>query len=314
MCSRTAWARKASPIARALLLVALSAFCACSIAGEASPDGVGRDPAISRVLGLPAAPRVNGAFRNLDSHYHRAGYLVRLRSLVLGATWLVAEPPVVPLPVVGPDLAALRRNRSIATVTWIGHATLLVQLDGVNFLTDPTWATRTGPFGGLLGVGRYTPAPMRLEDLPPIDFVVISHDHYDHLDQPTVLHLAQLFNPRFIVPLGLKSWLADRAITNVVELDWGESVTFAGLQIVCAPAQHGSGRTLADQGRRLWSSWAVLGSKRLYFGGRYGLQQSLQADRRRPGALRSGGAAHRVVHAAGDRAPGPHPPRRPCRR
>jgi N-acyl-phosphatidylethanolamine-hydrolysing phospholipase D len=108
---------------------------------------------------------------------------------------------------------------------------------------------------------------MGLEDLPPIDFVVISHDHYDHLDEPTVRRLAELFDPRFIVPLGLKSWLADRGITNAVELDWGESVTFEGLRIVCAPAQHGSGRTLADQGRRLWASWAVIGTRRFYFAG-----------------------------------------------
>jgi len=255
-----------SRIARALLAVALSLCCACSGAGEASP-GAGRDPAISRIPGLASAPVVNGAFRNLDPDYHRAGYVARLRSLVLGATWLVAEHPVVPLPVVAPDLDALRGNRSAATVTWIGHSTLLVQLDGVNFLTDPNWADRTGPFGGFVGVGRYTPPPLRMEDLPRIDFVLISHDHYDHLDEPTVLHLARLFNPRFVVPLGIKSWLADRGITNAVELDWGEAVALGNLRIVCTPAQHGSGRTLVDQGRRLWSSWAVLGSKRFYFAG-----------------------------------------------
>ena len=256
-----------SHIARALLAVLLSLCCACSGAGEASSGAAGRDPAISHIPGLPTAPSVNGLFRNLDPKYHRAGYIARLRSLVLGATWLVAEHPVVSLPVVAPDLDALRRNRSDATVTWIGHSTLLVQLDGVNFLTDPTWAERTGPFGGLIGVARYTPPPMRIEDLPPIDFVLISHDHYDHLDEPTVRYLARLFNPRFVVPLGLKAWLADRGITNAVELDWGESVTLGGLRFVCTPAQHGSGRTLVDQGRRLWSSWAVLGSKRFYFAG-----------------------------------------------
>jgi len=265
-----------SHIARALLAVLLSLCCACSGAGEASPGAAGRDPAISQIPGLPAAPSVNGLFRNLDPNYHRAGYIARLRSLVLGATWLVAEHPVIPLPVVAPDLGALRRNRSDATVTWIGHSTLLVQLDGVNFLTDPNWADRTGPFGGFIGVGRYTPPPMRMEDLPPIDFVLISHDHYDHLDEPTVRRLARLFNPRFVVPLGLKAWLADRGITNTVELDWGESVVVKGLTVVCTPAQHGSGRTLVDQGRRLWSSWAVLGSKHFYFGGDTGYYRHFQ--------------------------------------
>ena len=165
------------------------------------------------------------------------------------------------------DGALLRANTRNATVTWIGHATLLVQLDGVNFLTDPTWASRSGPFSGLVGVGRYTPPAIAFDDLPRIDFVLISHDHYDHLDEPTVKHLAQEFNPRFVVPLGIKKWLEDRRITNVVELNWGESVKIGGVTIVCTPAQHGSGRTLVDQGRRLWASWAVLGSRRFYFAG-----------------------------------------------
>ena len=116
-------------------------------------------------------------------------------------------------------------------------------------------------------MSRYTPPPVSLEDLPPIDLVLISHDHYDHLDEPTVRELARLFNPRFVVPLGIKDWLADRGITNAEELNWGEATTVKGLTIVCTPAQHSSGRTLVDQGRRLWSSWAVIGSRRFYFGG-----------------------------------------------
>jgi N-acyl-phosphatidylethanolamine-hydrolysing phospholipase D len=168
---------------------------------------------------------------------------------------------------VAPDLVALRANTSSATVTWIGHSTLLVQLDGVTFLTDPNWARRTGPFGGVIGVARYTPAPMRIEDLPPIDFVLISHDHYDHLDEATVRALARLYDPLFVVPMGIKAWLADRHITHAVELNWGEAISVKGLTIVCTPAQHGSGRSLIDQGRRLWSSWAVLGSQRFYFAG-----------------------------------------------
>src|SRR5262249_34665500 len=134
-------------------------------------------------------------------------------------------------------------------------------------LTDPTWASRSGPFSGLIGVGRYTPPAIAFDDLPHIDFVLISHDHYDHLDEPTVRHLAQEFNPPFVVPLGIKRWLEHRGITIGVELSWGESVTIGGVTVVCPPAQHGSGRTLVAQGRRLWASWAVLGSKRFYFAG-----------------------------------------------
>ena len=246
----------------------MSLCWACSGAGEASAPVSVLDPMASLATAhFAPAHSVNGSYRNLDPGYQRASYGTRLRSLIVGATWLVPEPPIVPLTVSKPDVAALRGNRTEATITWIGHSTLLVQLDGVNFLTDPTWADRTGPFGGLVGVARYTPAPLSMDELPPIDFVLISHDHYDHLDEPTVRYLAHRFNPRFVVPLGIGSWLADRGITNAVELDWGDYVTIKGLRIVCTPAQHGSGRTLADQGRRLWASWAVLGSQRFYFGG-----------------------------------------------
>jgi N-acyl-phosphatidylethanolamine-hydrolysing phospholipase D len=255
--------RQLATIASCLLLLCLSA----GGEGRAQPGadvsraGASVTNRLSRALQGPAG------FRNADPEYRRAPIVARATSFVLGGTWLWPEKRVASLAAVPPDLATLRGNRGEATVTWVGHSTVLVQLDGATFLTDPTWAQRTGPFGGLVGIGRYTPPGIRFEDLPPIDFVLISHDHYDHLDEPTVRRLARIHNPRFVVPLGIKSWLADRGIANAVELDWGESTTLKGLTIVCTPAQHGSGRTPFDQGRRLWASWAVLGSKRFYFGG-----------------------------------------------
>jgi N-acyl-phosphatidylethanolamine-hydrolysing phospholipase D len=250
---------------RAVLLLALALAVS---AGQASPQAV--PAALSNpaaVVGLTPAQRVGSAYKNLDPEYRRASAWARARSFILGATWLVGETRVAPLALAPTDVGALRAKSDRATVTWIGHSTVLVQLDGLSFLTDPTWADRSGPFNGLVGVSRYTPPGIRFDDLPPIDFVLISHDHYDHLDEATVLQLARTFNPRFLVPLGLKTWLEDRGIRNAVELNWGESVTIGGLKIVCTPAQHGSGRTLVDQGRRLWASWAVLGSKRFYFAG-----------------------------------------------
>ena len=239
----------------------------CSAGGTPAASGPPVYPHIVPVAGLASAPRTGHTFKNLDPAYKRASYYERLHSLIVGGTWLVPESRVAPLASVAPDLRALRDNTRDATVTWIGHSTLLVQLDGVTFLTDPTWAQRSGPFSGWVGVRRFTPPPLRLEDLPPIDVVLISHDHYDHLDEPTVRRLARIFNPTFVVPLGIKAWLADRGITNAVELDWGQSVELKGLDFVCTPAQHGSGRTMVDQGRRLWASWAVLGSQRFYFAG-----------------------------------------------
>jgi N-acyl-phosphatidylethanolamine-hydrolysing phospholipase D len=240
---------------------------ACSAGGATSASERLASAEIASVAGLAGPPRVGQVFKNLDPAYKRASYYERLHSLIVGSTWLVPESRVAPLESIAPDLSALRQNSQDATVTWIGHSTLLVQLDGVNFLTDPNWAGRSGPFSGLVGVRRFTPPPMRLEELPRIDFVLVSHDHYDHLDEPTVRRLAELFNPTFVVPLGLKAWLADRGITNAVELSWGQSVKLNGVTIVCSPAQHGSGRTMVDQGRRLWASWAVLGSRRFYFAG-----------------------------------------------
>ena len=235
------------------------------------PSGPARSaaqtPIARTVAGFIPAPHAGTAYKNLDPEYRRASYWTRLHSLVIGGTWLVPERRVAALPAATPDLRALHDGSRGATVTWIGHSTVLVQLDGVTFLTDPTWARRAGPFGGLLGVRRYTPPGIAFDDLPRIDFVLISHDHYDHLDEPTVRRLARRFDPVFIVPLGLKAWLADRGITNAVELNWGESVSVKELTVVCTPAQHGGGRTAIDQGRRLWSSWVVLGSKRFYFAG-----------------------------------------------
>ena len=256
---------------RAAFLLALVLTLA---AGDGFPPSLG--PAASGAQStLPRAAagffdpaqRTGSAYKNLDPEYRRASYWARLHSLVMGATWLVTERRVAALPLARPDPGALREPSRGATVTWIGHSTVLVQLDGVTFLTDPTWAERSGPWSGFVGVRRYTPPGIAFDDLPPIDFVLISHDHYDHLDEPTVRRLARKFDPLFVVPLGIKAWLADRGITRAVELDWGASITVKGLTVVCTPAQHGGGRTAIDQGRRLWSSWAVLGSKRFYFGG-----------------------------------------------
>jgi len=168
---------------------------------------------------------------------------------------------------VASDLGTLHYNHDDATVTWVGHATLLVQLDGVNVLTDPQWSDRASPVS-FAGPRRVTPPGLRFEDLPPIHVVVISHDHYDHLDKATVTRLAVEHRPRFLVPLGLKAWFADAGVTDVEELDWWDRRVVRGLAFTCVPAQHFSGRTLWDRNRRLWSGWVVAGrSKRLYFAG-----------------------------------------------
>ena len=213
-------------------------------------------------------------FHNLDTtyRYSMAERAHRLMRRVLFEGW--PERGTLPA-VLANDGAALRANGTTPSVTWIGHSTLLVQLAGVNILTDPHWGERASPVG-FAGPRRLVAPGMRFEDLPPIHAVVISHDHYDHLDEGTVLRLERAHHPRFFVPLGFKAWLGDLGITNVVEMDWWESQQFRGLTFTCTPAQHSSGRGLRDQNLRLWSSWVVRGGgKRFFFAGDTGYTKSL---------------------------------------
>ena len=162
----------------------------------------------------------------------------------------------------------VRTNELQPAVTWIGHSTTLVQSDGISFLTDPIWSKRPSPVP-LLGPRRYVPPGVALQDLPVIDFVVISHNHYDHLDLPTLKALAQR-NPQtvFFVPLGNGELLRNNNISQVVELDWGQQADFRSLTVHCLPSQHWSKRTLTDTNRALWASWAVTGPKRrIYYAG-----------------------------------------------
>jgi N-acyl-phosphatidylethanolamine-hydrolysing phospholipase D len=214
-------------------------------------------------------------FRNVDNGYHyELGY--RMRRFVLDR-FEPSPPRGKPLTVLQNDGAALRANGTHPTVTWVGHSTFLVQLDGVNILTDPHWGDRASPFG-FAGPRRLVPPGLAFGDLPPIHAVVISHDHYDHLDAETLDRLAREHRPRFFVPLGVRSWLADRGIADAIELDWWDGVPFRGLTFVCTPAQHSSGRGLTDQSLRLWASWVVLSpAKRFFFAGDTGYDTRLKA-------------------------------------
>ncbi|TMQ17829.1 MAG: MBL fold metallo-hydrolase [Candidatus Rokuibacteriota bacterium] len=239
-------------------------------------------PAEARVreLPLPSHHLAHG-FRNLDPSYDYT-LLGRTWSLLRRSVHREAPRGAPPAPVAN-DGVALRANGTHPTVTWIGHATLLVQLDGLNILTDPNWSDHAGPLP--FGTRRLVPPGVRFKDLPHIDAVIISHDHYDHLDLPTVERLAREHHPTFFVPLGLRDWLAERGIHDVVELDWWDSQTFRGLRFTATPAQHGSGRGLLDQNLRLWCSWVIADArgKRLFFAGDTGYTPRLTEIGRRLG-------------------------------
>ena len=135
-------------------------------------------------------------------------------------------------PLVKPDVAFLKANRSESTLTWIGHATLLLQIGGVNVLTDPHLTERASPVS-FAGPKRHMPPALSIAELPHIDIVVISHNHYDHLDASTVKQLNRQSGgpPRFFVPLGEKAWFATEGIDNVAELDWWDHLQYRGLDI-----------------------------------------------------------------------------------
>jgi N-acyl-phosphatidylethanolamine-hydrolysing phospholipase D len=190
-------------------------------------------------------------------------------------------------PVLKPDAAFLAANRSEPTLTWIGHATLLLQLGGVNVLTDPHFSERASPVG-FAGPKRYVPPALSLAELPHIDAVVISHNHYDHLDAGTVKELNRQPGgaPRFFVPLGLKAWFADEGIDNVVELDWWEQVRHMGVEFHLVPVQHWSARTAWDRNQTLWGGWMLEHpSMRFFFAGDTGYSQDFADIRSRFGPI-----------------------------
>lgn len=226
---------------------------------------------------LPGRPahHVEGGFRNPNPGVERAGGWTRARFLIRRVWSSLVTPRRFEAPRVTADRLLVAANPA-PTVTWIGHATLLVQLEGVTILTDPHWSERASPLSWA-GPRRLSAPGLAFEDLPPVHVVVISHDHYDHLDVATVKRLAETHDPLFVVPLGLKHWLAEQGIERVEELDWWQSHEHRGLRLVCLPAQHFSQRTPWDGNRRLWASWAVIGaSKRLYFSGDTGYFDGFQ--------------------------------------
>lgn len=153
-------------------------------------------------------------------------------------------------------------------VTFINHATTLIQLDGVNVLTDPIYAERASPFD-FAGPRRVRPPGLRFEDLPRIDAVVISHNHYDHLDLATLRRVADTWPAvRLFVGLGIKKFLEAKGLVNVVELDWWERREVGGVTVHSVPNQHFSNRGLFDADGTLWSAWVMEGAGgRAYFGG-----------------------------------------------
>ena len=245
-----------------------------------APPRPSRAAELRRERILASARFIDGSFRNQSGAapgFDPTAQRPKLRDFV-GQRALRVPPG--PLPTLDPLPGLQRAPASGLRATWLGHSTVLLEVDGQRVLTDPVWADRASPLR-FAGPKRFQPVPLAIAELPPLDAVVISHDHYDHLDRDAVRELARRQPElRFFTSLGvgghLERW--GLAPARIVELDWWERVELpradrrSHLTLIAAPSQHFSGRNLRDRNRTLWSSFVVRGPKHsLFFSGDTGL-------------------------------------------
>ena len=191
--------------------------------------------------------------------------------------------PAAPLPSADPRDVWAQTPQSGLRATWLGHSTVLVEIDGARVLTDPVWGARASPVR-FAGPKRFQPIGVKLSGLPAVDAVIISHDHYDHLDYPTIRTLAKSEVP-FVTSLGVGAHLESWGIApeRITELDWWSSTTIGGLEITAAPSQHFSGRGVS-RNATLWSSFVVRGDRHaMFFSGDTGLTTQYTEVRERLG-------------------------------
>ena len=239
----------------------------------------GGEPSGARLARMRASPHfVHGHFENLEPTTLMEGkaYLGAAREWFFGRQ---QRTPVCPLPIVTDAGSRLATPPGTGLrITWLGHSTTLIEIDGARLLTDPIWSERASP-SRWVGPRRFHPPPLALEDLPALDAVLISHEHYDHLDMRTVQALAAR-GVTFHVPLGigahLEAWGVPAA--RIVEHDWWQdAVVGAGVRVVSTPARHFNGRGVPWRDGALWTSWSILGPRhRVFFSGDTGLSEAFR--------------------------------------
>jgi L-ascorbate metabolism protein UlaG (beta-lactamase superfamily) len=260
--SGAAQARRRRRTRRAL---ALAAVAAAAWAVREIPVAMGGRVAGARAERVQRSAQFRGgAFQNPVTTHTTVGVPDRafLRELIFGDG---TRRPSAPIPVVRAEPADPAASAGRLSIIWYGHASALVEIDGRRVLIDPIWSDRCSP-SGLVGPRRLHPPPVALDQLPPVDAILISHDHYDHLDLATVRTLCRTQSAPFLMPLGVGAHLdrwgvpADR----IVELDWEESASIAGLELTATAARHFSGRGFSRD-RTLWASWIIARQDRRVF-------------------------------------------------
>ncbi|HEX9952333.1 MAG TPA: MBL fold metallo-hydrolase [Rubricoccaceae bacterium] len=239
--------------------VAVGALAAAgSAAGALALPIFGGTPRGARLARMQASPNWHGGrFRNalpaLTSPSART-------ILDFWTTGRAVRTPTAPVPTVTRTRADFDAPSDLR-LTWLGHSTTLIEIEGRRFLTDPVFGPTASP-GRAFGVARFFEPPLPLDSLPDLDAVVLSHDHYDHLDMGTVRRLAGRV-PRWIAPLGVGAHLERWGVPpeRITELDWWDETTVGGVRLVCTPARHFSGRGLTNRDGTLWSGWAFVGDR-----------------------------------------------------
>ena len=220
---------------------------------------------------LPERPwhHTASGFRNPPGSPVRGGDFGDWTSFWLRRFGDAEQPNLPPGHVLPPDAVAagLRRQGDADRLTWLGHASFLIRLDGRTILTDPFLTTHASPVAPF-GPERFAPPGLTPEQLPPIDILLLSHNHYDHLDLPTIEALPARERTQVIVPLQVGHYFTARGFPHVHELDWHDEVEAAGIKVTGLPAIHFSKRTLFDRNETLWAGYAVQSSgKRIHFAG-----------------------------------------------
>jgi L-ascorbate metabolism protein UlaG (beta-lactamase superfamily) len=240
---------------------------------QGTPEALGASPVEIDPVAKRSPHYHDGVFANLEPASETS--MTRQQQFVLARDIVGGHPnqlPAQPVPLVTPDPSVAAADLA---ATWYGHSSALIEVDGYRVLADPVWSDRCSP-SRVLGPQRLHPVPAELEALPAVDAVIISHDHYDHLDVETIKQLALSQRATFYVPLGIGAHLRAWHIPDerIVELDWNEGARLGELELVCTPARHFSGRFLS-RNVTLWSSWAIIGPRhRAFFGGDTGYTES----------------------------------------